>query len=95
MSNPVSTCLGCSKTDDHPRHQEMLPDGNMVGYHLDCCAIVRNCESCRAQLADGPEGAQGDELRAYLITTGTAADKPGWTAPVNDEPTVVLPVQED
>jgi len=54
---------------------------------MDCCAISKSCEVCLAQL-EGVGGVaknpKGDALRAYLITTGPAADKPGWTAPADD-----------
>lgn len=83
MSNPVRTCLGCAQTDDHPRH-EIAGPGGVVGYHMDCCAIARDCEICKAQL-DGVGGVagnpKGDKLRKYLVSTGPAADQPGWTAP--------------
>lgn len=83
MTNPVRVCVGCASTDDHPRHVIALPDGNVATYHLDCHAIVADCESCQGQLADAPEGAKGDALRDYLRTTGPDADLPGWTAPAD------------
>lgn len=86
MSNPVHTCIGCAQSDDHPRHSIVAADGSLITWHLDCHAIAGSCEICRAQLADAPQGAKGDELRDYLITTGPTPDKPGWTAPADVEP---------
>ena len=87
MTAPVRTCVGCGRADDHPRHVHALPDGTTFGLHMDCCAISKSCEVCLAQL-EGVGGVaknpKGDALRAYLITTGPAADKPGWTAPADD-----------
>jgi hypothetical protein len=83
MSNPVRTCLGCAQTDDHPRHETATANG-LVGYHMDCCAIARDCAICKAQL-EGVGGVAGNPkgqmLRDHLLTTGPAPDQPGWTAP--------------
>lgn len=73
-------CVGCGITDTDPRHVLVTDDGATVLFHMDCHAIVANCETCRAQIADAA-GATGDELRAHLITTGPAADRLGWTSP--------------
>lgn len=88
MSNPVRTCIGCAQTDDHPRHEHATPDGASVSYHMDCCAIARNCPVCKAQLAGvgGIAGnPKGDQLREHLLATGSDADQPGWTAPADTE----------
>lgn len=85
MSNPVRTCIGCAQSDDHPRHVLATADGAQVTWHFDCHSIASKCETCTAQLADAPENAKGDALRKYLITTGPQADKPGWTAPTDEE----------
>jgi hypothetical protein len=88
MTNPVRTCIGCAKSDDHPRHVSMTADGHEVSWHMDCCAIARSCEVCAAQL-DGVGGIdknpKGDKLRQYLVTTGPNADQPGWTAPADKQ----------
>jgi hypothetical protein len=84
MSHPVRICIGCATFDDHPRHNIVNHDGTDSPMHLDCCAIARNCESCRAQLegVGGVEGnPKGEALREHLIATGPGADQPGWTAP--------------
>lgn len=83
MTAPVRPCLGCAAYDDHPRHVLMTPDGADLPMHMDCCVMARNCEVCKAQLAEA-KGAKGDKLRAYLVNTGPEADKPGWTAPADD-----------
>lgn len=88
MSNPVRTCIGCAQTDDHPRCLWATPDGALVGWHMDCHVIATDCAICKAQL-EGVGGIKqnpkGDALRKHLLTTSPEADKPGWTAPV-DEP---------
>jgi hypothetical protein len=84
MTAPVRPCLGCAAYDDHPRHTLITADGAETPFHMDCCAMARNCEVCLAQLAEVGginKTIKGDELRAYLETTGPEADKPGWTAP--------------
>jgi hypothetical protein len=86
MTAPVRPCLGCGQYDDGPRHLTAMPDGALVPYHMRCCAMSRDCEICDAQLADAPEGADHDQLREYLMTTGTTADRPGWTAPADEVP---------
>lgn len=86
MSNPVRTCLGCAASDDHPRHVFATPDGAAVSYHMDCCAIARNCEVCKAQLetVGGVEkNPKGDKLRGALLKTGPGAEQAGWTAPAD------------
>lgn len=85
--NPVRQCLYCLGTDDHPRHSSLVGE-TWIDPHLDCCAVARNCEHCKAQLegVGGVEGnPKGEELRAHLMTTSTAADMPGWTAPTGEE----------
>jgi hypothetical protein len=74
--NPVRTCMGCNQTDDHPRHVIALATGQ-VSYHMDCCVennyhlrygeAVRGCEHCTRTLADAPDGARGDALRAHIV----------------------------
>lgn len=84
MTAPVRTCVGCGKSDDHPRHVHALPDGTTFSLHMDCCAISKSCEVCLAQLAvvGGIDGnPKGDQLRTALLTTGPGAEQPGWTAP--------------
>ncbi len=83
MTNPVRTCIGCTQTDDHPRHVEATVGGD-VNWHLDCHTVATGCPSCTAQLpgVGGVQGIpKGDALREHLLTTGPEADKPGWTAP--------------
>ena len=84
MTAPVRPCIGCGQYDDHPRHVTATADGASIPYHMDCCAIARDCEVCQAQIA-GADGAKGDELREHLLTTGPAADQPGWTASADDQ----------
>ncbi len=84
MSNPVRTCIGCTQTDDHPRHVVVAGDGTDVTWHLDCHAIATGCDSCEAQLegVGGVTGTpKGEALREHLLTTGPGTDQPGWTAP--------------
>lgn len=66
---PLRTCIGCTQTDDHPRHVLVLADHSEVGWHMDCHVIATGCESCRGQL-QGAQGLTGGALRAHL-TKGT------------------------
>lgn len=65
----LRTCLACSQTDDHPRHEILLqvqPELLVAGMHLDCCAQVRGCESCKAQ-TEGAAGKTGEAMRQHII----------------------------
>lgn len=62
-------CLACGQEDDHPRHGLILqvaPELIVAEMHLDCCAQVRGCESCAAQVA-GADGKTGDAMRAHIV----------------------------
>lgn len=72
--NPKRPCFGCMTFDDHPRHEIITLDGvdaHGGPMHMDCCADLRSCDLCRAQLAAAyqlaGEGAIGDDLRAGLV----------------------------
>lgn len=84
MTAPVRPCLGCAAYDDHPRHVMIDSTGVDLPMHMDCCAMARNCEVCKAQLATVggvAKNPKGDELRAALLKTGPDAKSAGWTAP--------------
>jgi hypothetical protein len=57
------TCLGCSQTDDHPKHGVGLPDGSTAYWHNDCHATVTGCKVCSANAA---QGLKGDELLNHI-----------------------------
>jgi len=59
-------CIGCGKSDDHPRHHILLNDGEhtSVFWHMDCHA-ASGCDVCSDQIA-GAKGAKGDKLRTHL-----------------------------
>ena len=64
---PTRTCIGCTQTDTHPRHDvivQLAPELVEVSWHLDCHAIA-GCESCAASTA-GANGATGDDMRAVI-----------------------------
>ena len=65
----MRTCIGCTQTDDHPRHVIGLSDGTEVTWHMDCHALATGCESCAAQKA-GAEHLVGDEFRAHVLALG-------------------------
>lgn len=48
MSTQLHTCIGCGKTDDHPKDQVVLgPDHTSVFFHHDCHAAADPpCPSC-------------------------------------------------
>lgn len=72
---PVRPCFGCRVFDDHPRHEIIDPntgDDALGGpMHMDCCAVQRNCDVCRAVLARAYSlaggGAIGQDLRDALV----------------------------
>lgn len=69
---PLRTCVGCKQTDDHPRHDEIIqiqPELQVASWHMDCCALVKGCETCAAQTA-GADGLTGDDLRNHIISKG-------------------------
>lgn len=59
------TCIGCTQTDDHPRHVVVLPDGSEVPWHMDCHRLITGCDVCAAQ-TKGAKGLTGDALRGHL-----------------------------
>lgn len=69
--NPVRTCIGCKKTDDHPRH--VMVEGVeqiQVTWHMDCHAIATDCPICAGVVA-GAKEATGEKLRTYLMKGGS------------------------
>lgn len=84
MSNPLRTCIGCTQTDDHPRHVIDVGGGDVVTFHMDCHVIATGCEICAAQTS-GAKSAKGDKLREHLLKTGPGDDQPGWTAPSDEQ----------
>lgn len=68
MTNAVRPCIGCGQSDDHPRHEIVVADGQhtSVLWHMDCHAAA-GCEVCADQIK-GAKGAQGDKLRAHLVS---------------------------
>lgn len=72
----LRTCLACGQEDNHPHHGVVLqihPELIVASMHLDCCAQVRNCDSCRAQTA-GANGKTGDEMRAHIASFHAAQE---------------------
>lgn len=67
MSNPVRPCLGCGQSDDHPRHQVVLPpDMTSVYWHMDCHAQVTGCEICKP-VVQSAQGKTGDDFRKHIM----------------------------
>lgn len=64
--NPTSTCIGCTQTDDHPRHLIDIGGVN-VYWHMDCHAIATGCPICTGIVANA-HGAKGGKLRTHLTT---------------------------
>lgn len=69
MTNPVRTCIGCQQTDDHPKHQMVLPDWSSVYWHFDCHASADPpcADVCAKQLKGLAKGSIGEDMRAHLI----------------------------
>lgn len=63
---PQRTCIGCTKTDDHPRHVIDLGGGESVTWHMDCHVIATGCPDVCAPQIQGADGLTGDELRGHL-----------------------------
>lgn len=66
---PVRPCIGCGGSDDHPRHEVVIGDGNhtSVFWHMDCHVLATACSLC-AQQIEGAGGVKGHELRAHLVS---------------------------
>lgn len=73
MANPLRTCIGCTKTDDHPRHVVTQSDGTDITWHMDCHVLATGCTVCARQL-EGSDGAAGDALREHLVSRQPEAD---------------------
>lgn len=71
MSNPIRTCIGCTQSDDHPRHVVALADGSEVTWHQDCHALATGCAVCAATV-ESAAGLKGDELRSHIVSGGAA-----------------------
>lgn len=67
MSNPIRTCLGCTQTDDHPRHVIDLDGVNLTNWHPDCHAQITGCENC-AVLVKSAGGKTGEALRTHIMS---------------------------
>lgn len=80
MTNPTRTCIGCTQTDDHPRHVLDTGTGDQVTWHMDCHELATGCEVCKEQIA-ASKGAKGAKLREHLLKTGPGEKQAGWTAP--------------
>jgi len=65
--HPIRTCIGCEKSDDHPRHVIATADGSEVTWHMDCHEAATGCAVCADQVK-GANGARGDELREHLVS---------------------------
>lgn len=63
-SHPVRTCIGCGKTDDHPRIVIALRDGTDVNWHHDCHALATG-DPITSAIAEC--GLKGDDLRAHIV----------------------------
>ena len=69
---PTRTCIACGQTDDHPRHQTVLPDQSEVGHHMDCGARLNPpCQTCIDVLktAKVKDKEIGEDMRAKLVDT--------------------------
>lgn len=67
---PIRLCVGCKQSDDHPRHDEIIqiaPELIEASWHLDCCALIKKCESCAARIV-GAEGKTGNEMRSHIVS---------------------------
>ncbi len=65
----VRTCVGCTQTDTHPRHDviiQLAPELQVASFHLDCHALIAGCESCAQQVA-GSNGVTGEAMRNHIV----------------------------
>ncbi len=71
----VRTCVGCTQTDTHPRHDviiQIAPELQVASWHLDCHALVTGCESCIGQTV-GSDGKTGEDMRAHIVNQNKEA----------------------
>ena len=70
---PVRPCVGCGQSDQAPRDQVSLPDGNVAYYHFDCHVLIADCTGCKLALAGagghGPDGKKNADLLEHIITS--------------------------
>jgi hypothetical protein len=73
IANPVTTCVGCGQTDDHPKHIDVRDDGQHtdVRWHMDCHAAANPpCPTCTSIMEAGATGKTGEDLRAHIQAGG-------------------------
>lgn len=73
---PLSTCIGCGQTDDHPKHIDERGGGIEVRWHMDCHVISLgsggepgHCDICTPRRV-GADGLTGDTFRTHILTIG-------------------------
>lgn len=70
---PIRPCVGCGQSDQAPRDQVALADGNTAYYHFDCHVLIANCPVCAAALAGagghGPKGKKNADLLEHIVTS--------------------------
>lgn len=70
-----TTCLGCGQTDDHPKCNTILNDGqhSAMHFHMDChAAVTPPCPVCSAVMAAGGAGKTGATLLAHITAEPTS-----------------------
>lgn len=73
--NPVTKCVGCGQSDDHPKHVVVVDDGQHtdVRWHVDCHSAANPpCEICVSIMDAGAAGKTGETLREYILAGGAA-----------------------
>src|SRR4051794_4258888 len=78
MTHPTRNCMGCGQHDDHPRHQEVLPDGSSAFWHFDC-RYQTNGDPTAGAVAES--GLKGEELRQHILANDPAGR---YLASLND-----------
>ena len=74
MARQMRACIGCTQTDQAPKHTMAVADGTNGGvdvhWHYDCHAVATGCATCQKVVSDSG-GAQDGALVEFL--TGESA----------------------
>lgn len=67
MPGAMQSCLGCGQSDDHPKHQVVIPPNfDSVFWHFDCHLKITGCDLCAPTVLSA-KGKTGDDLRKHIM----------------------------
>lgn len=70
MSGVMQSCLGCGQSDDHPKHQVVIPPNfDSVFWHMDCHLKITGCDICAPTVLSA-NGKTGEDFRTHIVNIG-------------------------